>query len=153
MIAPVLCVPLADFAPLQPPEAVHPVALLELHVSIDAPPPVTAPGEAVNVTLGTTLTVAVAGALVPPGPIQEMEYVVGDVMADVLRVPLGPSAPTQPPDAVHAVAFVELHVSEEMPPAATAVGFALKTAVGAKVTFTVTAAAALLPPGPEQVIE
>jgi hypothetical protein len=32
--APVLCVPLADNAPLQPPEAVHEVALAELQVKV-----------------------------------------------------------------------------------------------------------------------
>ena len=36
--APVLWLPLVASAPLQPPEAVHDVALVELHVSVDAPP-------------------------------------------------------------------------------------------------------------------
>ena len=38
MRAPVLCVPLVALAPLQPPVAVHEVALVELQVSVEAPP-------------------------------------------------------------------------------------------------------------------
>jgi hypothetical protein len=58
---------------------------------------------------------------------------------------------------VHDVALVELHVSVDAPPAATAVGLALNATVGRAFTLaaTVTAAvtAALLPPAPEQVNE
>jgi hypothetical protein len=68
-------------------------------------------------------------------------------------VPLLATAPLQPPEAVHAVALVELHVSVEVPPAATLVGFAVKVAVGTAVTATVTVAAVLVPPGPAQVSE
>lgn len=46
-------------------------------------------------------------------------------MPDVALLPL------QSPDAVHAVAFVEDHVSVELPPEFTVVGFALKLTVGA----------------------
>jgi hypothetical protein len=38
VMAPVLWLPLVGNAPLQPPEAMHAVALVELHVSIDSLP-------------------------------------------------------------------------------------------------------------------
>ena len=66
--------------PLQPPVAAHEVALVELHVSVEAAPLATEVGFAVNVTVGagTTVTVAVAIELVPPVPLQVKEY---DVLA------------------------------------------------------------------------
>ena len=75
MSAPVLCVPLVAFAPLQLPEAVHAVAFVELHVSVEVPPLAIKVGFAVNVTVGagTTVTVAVANLLVPPVPVQVSE--------------------------------------------------------------------------------
>ena len=75
MRAPVLCVPLVPLAPLQPPEAVQDVALVELHVSVDAAPLATEVGFAVSVTVGAgiTVTVAVATLLVPPVPLQLSE--------------------------------------------------------------------------------
>ena len=77
--------PLLANAPLQPPEAVHDVALVELHVSVEAPPLATVVGIAVNVAVGmtATATIAVAGALVPPGPVQVSEYDVLVVSAAV----------------------------------------------------------------------
>lgn len=71
--APVLCEPLAALVPLQPPDAVHDVALAELHVRVDVPPLVTAKGLAVIVANGPTLTVTVAGVLAPPAPVQVRE--------------------------------------------------------------------------------
>jgi hypothetical protein len=73
--APVLCVPLGPCVPLQPPEAVQDVALVELHVSVEAAPLATEVGFAVNVTVGagTTVTMAVATLLVPPVPLQVSE--------------------------------------------------------------------------------
>ena len=75
VIAPVLCVPLVALAPLQAPDAVHEVALVELHVSVELPPLAIEVGFAVNVTVGagTTVTVAVARGLVPPVPVQVSE--------------------------------------------------------------------------------
>ncbi len=62
--APVLAVPLAAFVPLQPPEAVHEVAFVELHVKVAAPPLATLVGladsAAVGRALAATVTVAVA---------------------------------------------------------------------------------------------
>jgi hypothetical protein len=158
--APVLRLPLvAGNAPLQPPEAAQAVALVELQLSVDVPPGATMVGLAAKVAVGAawTVTVAVAAALVPPGPLQVSEYDVVAARAPVLRLPLVVgNVPFQPPpEAVQAVALVELQVSVDVPPEATVVGLAVKVAVGATgaVTETVAAAAALLPPGPLQVSE
>jgi hypothetical protein len=71
----VLWLPLVALAPLQPPVAVHEVALAEFHVSVDAPPLATEAGFAasVTVTAGITVTLAVATLLVPPAPVQVNE--------------------------------------------------------------------------------
>ena len=59
--APVDWLPLVALAPLQPPDAVQLVALVELHVSVEDPPLLTVIGFAVNVTVGAgALTVTVA---------------------------------------------------------------------------------------------
>jgi len=62
------------------------VALVELHVSVEAVPLVTELGVAVSVTVGrgATVTVAVATLLVPPVPVQVNEYDVVAVRAPVL---------------------------------------------------------------------
>ncbi len=70
--APVDQVPCAARAPLQPPEAVHPVALSEFQLRLDMPPAATVVGDAVRVTVGVaevTTTSADCEAL-PPGPVQ-----------------------------------------------------------------------------------
>jgi hypothetical protein len=73
-------------APLQPPEAVHELALVEIQVSVEAPPLATEVGFAVSVTVGadTTATLAVATLLVPPAPMQVNEYDVAAVSDPVL---------------------------------------------------------------------
>jgi hypothetical protein len=131
--APVLCVPLVALVPLQPPEAVHEVALVELHVSREAPPTAMDVGFAVSITVAAVpdnVTVAVAIVLAPPAPLQTNEYDVVAVSALVLSVPLVAFVPLQPPEAVQDVALVELHVSIDVPPLATEVGDALMDAVG-----------------------
>jgi hypothetical protein len=72
--------------PLQPPEAAHVVALVELQVNVEAPPLATAVGFADSVTIAVpgTVTVAVATLLVPPAPTQDKEYIVVAVSAPVL---------------------------------------------------------------------
>jgi hypothetical protein len=58
--------------PLQPPEAVHEVALVEDHVKVELAPLVTVLGLAVSVTAGAgvvTVTAADCAAL-PPLPVQ-----------------------------------------------------------------------------------
>ena len=143
--------PLLANAPPQPPEAVHDVALVEVHVIVEDPPLATVDGTAVKVAVGMIATVAVAAALVPPGPLQAKEYVVLEVRTPVPLVPLLANAPLQPPEAVHDIALVEVHVSVEDPPLATVGGTAVKVAVGTIDTEAV--AAALVPPGPVQVRE
>ena len=80
--------PLVANAPLQPPEAVHDVALVELQVSVEAPPLAIVLGLAVSEAVGTglavTVTVAAAAVLVPPEPVHEREYVVSAAKAPVL---------------------------------------------------------------------
>lgn len=69
--AAVVCVPLVASEPLQPPEAVQPVALVEDHVSAEVPPLATVVGLAVSVTVGAgDVTVTVADWLaLPPAPV------------------------------------------------------------------------------------
>ena len=74
--AAVVCVPLAARVPLQPPDAVHAVALVELQVSVEVAPLATDVGDAVSVTVGVgavTVTVADAVGLVPPDPVHVSE--------------------------------------------------------------------------------
>jgi hypothetical protein len=68
-------------------------------------------------------------------------------------VPLTASAPLQPPEAVHDVASVELHVNVDLVREATLVGFAVKVAVGTGAIVTVAVATPLVPPAPLQVSE
>jgi hypothetical protein len=153
--SPVPWLPLVALLPFQPPEAVQEVALVELHVSVEAPPLATEVGFAVNVTVGagTTLTLAEATLLVPPAPAQFNEYEPAIVRDPVLCVPLVGSVPLQFPEAMHEVALVEVHVSVEAPPLATDVGFAVSVTVGACVTVTVAEATLRLPSAPVQVSE
>jgi len=131
----VLCVPLAANVPLQPPEAIQDVALVELQVSVEDPPLGMLVGFAVNVAVGTglavTVTVAAAAVLVPPEPIQVSEYVVSVVKAPVLWLPLVAIAPVQPPEALQDVASVELQVNIAASPRLTVIGDAVIDAVGA----------------------
>lgn len=68
--APVLALPETDFEPLQPPDAVHEVAFVELQVSVLLPPLATLVGDADSETVGAgvafvTVTVVLARALRP----------------------------------------------------------------------------------------
>ena len=71
----------------------------------------------------------------------------------MLCVPLVAFVPLQLPDAVHEVAFVELHVKVEALPLTTAVGFADRVAVAFDATVTVAVAVPLVPPVPVQINE
>ena len=68
-----LCIPRAGSVPLQPPDAVQAVALVELQLNVAAPPLATTSGDALNVTEGATLTVTLDGKLGPPAPAQVSE--------------------------------------------------------------------------------
>jgi hypothetical protein len=61
------------------------------------------------------------------------------VSAPVDHVPLVATAPLQPPDALHAVAFAAVQVNVDIPPPATVVGDAASVTVGAGETTTTSA--------------
>ena len=71
--------------PLQPPEPVHAVALVDDHVKIELPPPATLVGIALIVTVDGGVTVTVADcAADPPAPEHVRVYLVVAVSAAVL---------------------------------------------------------------------
>jgi hypothetical protein len=74
--------------------------------------------------------VALAWA-VPPVPVQLKVKLVALVSASVLWLPAVALVPLQPPDAVHEVAFVEVHVRVLLPPLLTEVGDADNVTAGA----------------------
>ena len=67
--------PLVALGPLQPPEAVQEVALVELQVKVEPAPRATELGFTARVTVGVpgTVTVALATLLLPPVPLQVKE--------------------------------------------------------------------------------
>jgi hypothetical protein len=113
---------------------------VELQVNVEEPPGAITDGYTESVAV-RSVTVAVAGVLVPPAPEQTSVNVFGAVSAPVDWVPLVASAPVQPPEAVQDVALVELQVSVDEPPTATTVGLALRVAVGGTATVMLTVAA------------
>ena len=148
------CVPLIALLPVQPPEAVHAVALVDDQVSVEVAPAIIDVGEAEKVTVGigagVTDTVADWDAL-PPAPVHVSVYVVVAVGA-TLCVPLTALVPVQPPEAVHAVALVLLQVSVEDAPDVIDRGDADKVTVGAGAAVTVTVVCCEAdPPAPVQV--
>jgi hypothetical protein len=133
--------PLVGFVPLQPPEAVQEVAPLEAQDSVVAPPEEIADGLAVRVTAtacGVTVTVALALAD-PSEPVQVNVKLVVAFSGPVELEPFVSFEPLHPPEAAHAVAFVEFQLSVALPPAEMLVGDALKDTVGGVLD-------ALLPP-------
>jgi hypothetical protein len=79
-------------------------------------------------------------------------YVVAELRVPVDWVPLIATDPLHPPDATQDVASVDDHVSVELPPVVTTVGFAVRVTVGttgAATTLIVTLVCAW-PPCPEQ---
>lgn len=120
---------------------------------MDVPPCATVVGLAVIDTLGglaETVTVADCAAE-PPAPVQVSVNFVVAVRAEVVWVPAADSAPLQPPEAVHEVAFVEVQVSAEVAPLFTVVGLAAKVTAGAGVVTDTVADCAAVPPVPVQV--
>jgi hypothetical protein len=148
--APVLCVAEVALLPLQLPDAVQLVALVEVHVSVDAPPAATLPGDAVSVSVGAVPTVTVAvRATDPPAPVQVNVKFDNAASAPLLWLPEVLLLPVQLPEAVQLAAFVAFQVSVEAPPPATVVGFAVKVSVGAGATVTIAVCVAE-PPVPVQ---
>jgi hypothetical protein len=131
--APVLIEPAVSWAPDHAPEAVHDVASVLDHVSVELAPASTTVGLAEIATMGaggeptSTVTELVA---VPPAPLQIIVYVLLAVKAPVLVEPAVAWAPDQAPDAVHDVASVLDHVSVELPPYATDMGLAVNVTTG-----------------------
>ena len=151
----VVNVPDVARVPVQPPEAVQLVALVDDHVSLDVPPDDTDVGDAVSVVVGGVVdvdaTVIVLGAVFePPRPEHVSLYVVVAVRALVVALPESAFAPDHPPDPEQLVAFVDDHVSFDVPPAATDVGDAENVTVGAGPTVTVREAV-FEPPAPVHV--
>ena len=155
MSGPVVRLPLGARAPLQPPEAVQDVALLEFQVNVAAPPPATDAGFAVReaVALPGTVTVTVATLLVPPDPVQVTEYSVVAATARVTWLPLVASVPLHPPVAAHEVALLDVHASVEVAPRDTVVGFAVSVTTGRGTTLTMVVATVLVPLVPVQLNE
>jgi hypothetical protein len=111
----VLDEPEVAFVPLQPPDAVHDVALVDDQLSVLLLPLLMLVGDAVNSTVSAdvallTVTVALAW-VVPPDPVQLSVNVLATVIAPVLALPDVPCVPLQPPDAAQDVALVDDHVS------------------------------------------
>jgi hypothetical protein len=153
--APVDCEPFSDSLPLQPPEATHEVALVEVQVSVVPFPLETVLGPAARVTVGAgAVTETVADWLaVPPGPVQVSTKVLLVLRAPVPALPLIGSLPDHAPEAVQAVAWVVDQVRLELPPLVTELGLAPSVTVGAgagELTVTVADCVAV-PPAPVQV--
>jgi hypothetical protein len=137
--APVLWLPAVALVPLQPPDAVHEVAFVEVHVKALLPPLLTVVGDADNMTAGTgvvlmTETDALAWA-VPPAPLQLSMNVASAFNAPVPWLPEAAFAPLQPPDAVHEVALVDVHVNVLPAPLLTDVGAAVSATDGGGVVL------------------
>jgi hypothetical protein len=150
--APVDCEPLAALAPDHEPDAVQAVAFVEAHVKVAPLPLFTVLGLALKTTVGVdaaTATTVVCDAL-PPLPVQVSVKLSFDFSAPVDCDPLTAFAPDQPPEAVHAVALVDVQLRVELAPLFTLVGEAPRAMVGGDpVTETVTDCDAL-PPAPLQ---
>lgn len=128
-------------------------APVELQVSNELPPRATEPGEAVNVAVGkgSTVTAALTGTLVPPGPEQVSAKLALPLNAPLLWLPLVARVPLQAPDAVQEVACAELHESVDAPPAGISLGLAVSWTVGSALTMMSSVAVWLVPPGPVHV--
>lgn len=157
---PVVAVPASGLAPVQlllagVAVAVQPAALFEVHVNVEAKPLGTDTGLALNEIVGTNggVTVTVTDLETsPPAPEQASEKVLVTESAPVDVEPDVALLPDHAPEAVHKVAFVELHVNVAEPPLGTVVGLAASVSVGAggaASTTTVTDRVAV-PPGPVQ---
>ena len=145
--------PLVPLLPVQPLVAVHEVVLLEAQVSVDVCPALMVSGLALKETAGAaavTETVTTCSAL-PPEPVQVSVKVEFALSAPLEAEPLVALLPLHAPDAVQAVALVEVQVSVALLPLVTVLGLAFRDIAGTgELTETVTDCAAL-PPAPVQV--
>jgi hypothetical protein len=146
-------VPLVAFVPLHPPLAVHDVAFVLDHVSVDDCPSVIDVGlsEIVTVGAGAATVNAAVPLPVPPAPVQLSAYCDEPVALGVtVAVPLVAFVPLHPPLAVHDVAFVLDHVRVDDCPSVTDVGFNEIVTVGAGVAIVSVAVPLPVPPAPVQ---
>lgn len=154
--------PESALLPVQPPEAVHVVALVTVQLSVVPPPLATVVGVALSVTDGnggaaggTTVTLTDCVA-VPPAPEQVRANEEFAVSGPVEALPDIALLPLQLPDAEQLVASSEVHVSVAALPEFTVDGEADSDtegpggAPGGAVTFAVTVWPAV-PPEPMQV--
>jgi hypothetical protein len=151
--APVAFEPAVASVPDQPPEAVQAVALVDDQVRVELPPLATLAGLALIETLGAgaeTVTVTDCAAE-PPVPVQVSVNFVVAVRAGVAPDPLIASPPLQPPDAVQAVALVEVQVKVDVAPLLTVVGLADRVTAGAGLVTETVADWVALPPAPVHV--
>ena len=151
--APVLAVPDLAFVPLQRPDAVHDVALVDDQVNVLLAPLATVVGDADNVTVGggfVTVMVTLAWA-VPPAPLQ-LRMNVAVALNEPLTLPETGIAPLQSPDAMHDVAFVEVHVKVPLPPLMMVVDDGVNVTVGGGVVTVTVTLARVVPPPPVQLI-
>jgi hypothetical protein len=125
--------PLIALEPVQPPEAVQLVALLELQVTVVLPPLATDVGFTVIVTAGAcTLTLtSTVFVVVPPAPAQESVYDFAECSAPVDSTPVSALVPFHAPEAVQFVASVVSHESAAAVPLVTLAGLALNVIDGA----------------------
>lgn len=155
--APVDAEPDVPRLPLQPPDAVQLVALVDDQLSVDEPPCATAGGAALSMTvgrvppIGDTVTVTDCAAL-PPAPAHVSVNVVVAVSPERVSEPLVGFAPLQPPLAVQVVAFAAVQLNVLAPPLLTVVGAAVSVIDGAGAASTVMLTdCAAVPPAPVQV--
>jgi hypothetical protein len=127
--------------PDQAPEAEHEVAFFADQASVEAVPELTVLGAALNVTSGGNAeTVTVADCVAePPAPVQVSSYSTVLESAPVDQVPLGATAPCQPPEAIQATALAEFQLKVDVPPLAIVAGDADSVTVGACVVTTISA--------------
>jgi hypothetical protein len=132
-----VCEPLVALLPVQPPLAVHELALVEDQVSTAVPPDCTEAGLADSETVGAAAWLALVTAtatvllIEPPVPVQASAKFVAAERALVALEPDTPSVPLQPPDAVQLLALAADHVSVVLDPDVTDVGEAENVRVGA----------------------
>jgi hypothetical protein len=153
VIAPVACEPLVAIDPLQAPEAVQAVALVDDHVNVELPPLATLLGLALIETLGAVADVVTVADwdAEPPAPVQvSMNLVVAERPAVGLE-PLVGLVPLHPPDATQAVVLVDDQASIDVVPLLTVLGLAERVRAGAALVTDTVADCVALPPEPVQV--
>jgi hypothetical protein len=133
--APVFTEPDTALAPVHAPLAVHAVALVEAQVNVELPPTATVDGAALIVTIGAGTTGVVSTVTdwlaEPPAPLQlSVNVLLAAVNEPVLAEPEVARAPLHAPDAEHAVALADDHVSVALEPLTTVVASAVNTTVG-----------------------